>query len=221
VGDWIQWKGALVEVIAAMGSGNTISLSNVAPASAPPVSKNEQKIASNSDAIANLQNGLAYIVGNTNATGVSLAVGQYVYVKGHSTIPEGLRKVKGSSAIANGDSITTNNTEACSEGGLNALNSIITTVNDKVNTLKAYKYYTSTMVNISAYGSSSNLYTAPSDGYVRVENSGDAVIIMPGEVNVLEANGKVATVLVHKETQLYVSNNGSTALSARFIPLAN
>ena len=73
------------------------------------------------DAIANLQSGLAYIVGNTNATGVSLAVGQYVYVKGHSTIPEGLRKVKGSSAIGNGGSITTNNTEACSEGGLNSL----------------------------------------------------------------------------------------------------
>ena len=81
---------------------------------------------SHSDAIANLQSGLAYIVGNTNATGVSLAVGQYVYVKGHSTIPEGLRKVKGSSAIGNGGSITTNNTEAVSEGGLNALNSNIT-----------------------------------------------------------------------------------------------
>ena len=81
-----------------------------------------------SDAIANTQGGLAYIVGNTNATGVSLAVGQYVYVKGHSTIPEGLRKVKGSSAIANGDSITTNNTEACSEGGLNSLFSNLTVI---------------------------------------------------------------------------------------------
>ena len=73
------------------------------------------------DSLSAEQNGLAYIVGNTNTTGGTLAVGQFVYVKGHSTIPEGLRKVT-SSISANG-SITTSNTDACSEGGLNALNS--------------------------------------------------------------------------------------------------
>jgi len=75
------------------------------------------------DSISAVQNGLAYIVGNTNTTGSTLAVGQFVYVKGHSTIAEGLRKVT-SSISANG-SITTSNTDACSEGGLNALNSKI------------------------------------------------------------------------------------------------
>ena len=80
------------------------------------------------DSLAAEQNGLAYIVGNTNTTGGTLAVGQFVYVKGHSTIPEGLRKVT-SSISANG-SITTSNTDACSEGGLNALNSKITTVDE-------------------------------------------------------------------------------------------
>ena len=75
------------------------------------------------DSLSAEQNGLAYIVGNTNTTGGTLAVGQFVYVKGHSTIPEGLRKVT-SSISANG-SITTSNTDACSEGGLNALNSKI------------------------------------------------------------------------------------------------
>jgi hypothetical protein len=70
-----------------------------------------------------VQNGLAYIVGNTNTTGSTLAIGTFVYVKGHSTIAEGLRKVT-VSISANG-SITTNNTEACTEGGLNALNSKI------------------------------------------------------------------------------------------------
>ena len=73
------------------------------------------------DSLAAEQNGLAYIVGNTNTTGGTLAVGQFVYVKGHSTIAEGLRKVT-ASISANG-SITTSNTDACSEGGLNALNS--------------------------------------------------------------------------------------------------
>ena len=78
------------------------------------------------DSLSAEQNGLAYIVGNTNTTGGTLAVGQFVYVKGHSTIPEGLRKVT-SSISANG-SITTSNTDACSEGGLNALNGKIATV---------------------------------------------------------------------------------------------
>jgi hypothetical protein len=81
----------------------------------------QTQVSGNTAAIANVQNGLAYIVGNTNTTGGTLAVGQFVYVKGHSTIPEGLRKVT-SSISANG-SITTSNTDACSEGGLNALNS--------------------------------------------------------------------------------------------------
>lgn len=83
------------------------------------------------DSLSAEQNGLAYIVGNTNTTGGTLAVGQFVYVKGHSTIAEGLRKVT-ASISANG-SITTSNTDACSEGGLNALNSKITPLfNQKV-----------------------------------------------------------------------------------------
>lgn len=67
-----------------------------------------------------VQNGLAYIVGDTNTTGAALSIGQYVYVKGHATIADGLRTV--TAGIAASGSITTNNTEACPEGGLNALN---------------------------------------------------------------------------------------------------
>ena len=80
-------------------------------------------------AVSAVQNGLAYIVGNTNTTGATLSVGQFVYVKGHSTIAEGLRKVT-ASISANG-SITTSNTDACSEGGLNALNSKFTYSSDE------------------------------------------------------------------------------------------
>jgi hypothetical protein len=78
-------------------------------------------VSANSTAIAKVQNGLAYIVGDTNTTGGTLEVGQFVYVKGHSTIAEGLRTVTAS--ISADGNITTNNTSACSEGGLNALNS--------------------------------------------------------------------------------------------------
>ena len=82
------------------------------------------------DSLSAVQNGLAYIVGNTNTTGGTLAVGQFVYVKGHSTIAEGLRKVTAS--ISANASITTSNTDACSEGGLNALNSNLTSLSDQI-----------------------------------------------------------------------------------------
>lgn len=94
---------------------------NIGAGSATDVAANTAAIASNSQAIAKVQNGLAYIVGNTNTTGGTIAVGQFVYVKGHSTIAEGLRIVT-ASISANGN-ITTSNTSVCSEGGLNALNS--------------------------------------------------------------------------------------------------
>lgn len=78
------------------------------------------ELSNQSQQIANVQNSLAYIVGNTNTTGSTLASGTFVYVKGHSTIAEGLRKV--TSSISANTSITTNNTEDCTGGGLNALN---------------------------------------------------------------------------------------------------
>lgn len=65
-------------------------------------------------AIENIEGSIAHIVGNTNSTGAALAVGDYVYVTGHSTIPDGLRKV--TSVIASGVSITTSNTSAVSGG---------------------------------------------------------------------------------------------------------
>jgi hypothetical protein len=83
--------------------------------------KIDTAVGANSTAIAKVQNGLAYIVGDTNTTGGTLAVGQFVYVKNHSSIAEGLRKV--TADIAANGSITTNNTTDCTEGGLNALNS--------------------------------------------------------------------------------------------------
>lgn len=90
----------------------------------------QAQITSQNEAIANVQNGLANIVGNTNTTGSTLAVGQFVYVKGHSTIAEGLRKVTAS--ISANASITTSNTTAVSGGGLNELNSNMVKKTDRV-----------------------------------------------------------------------------------------
>ena len=102
-------QGALEEIVSKIGA-HDIDITVLA-----------NKQTSDENNIATVQNGLAYIVGNTNTTGSTLSKGQFVYVKGHSTIAEGLRTVT-ASISANGD-ITTNNTSACSEGGLNALNS--------------------------------------------------------------------------------------------------
>lgn len=115
------------------------------------------------DSLSAEQNGLAYIVGNTNTTGGTLAVGQFVYVKGHSTIAEGLRKVT-SSISANG-SITTSNTDACSEGGLNALNS-------KIAKYKTLTGTFSTTINSAAgslYQSSERSLNISSTGITNIE----------------------------------------------------
>ncbi|MBQ1777509.1 MAG: hypothetical protein IIZ93_05045 [Acidaminococcaceae bacterium] len=110
------------------------------------------------DSLSAEQNGLAYIVGNTNTTGGTLAVGQFVYVKGHSTIPEGLRKVT-SSISANG-SITTSNTDAVSGGGLNELNSKIK-IQEVASETTVMNLYNA-MENSSEktfYGNSASLFT--------------------------------------------------------------
>jgi hypothetical protein len=62
-------------------------------------------------------------VGNTNTTGGTLSSGTYVYVKGHSSIAEGLRITTAS--ISNNGNITTSNTSAVSGGGMNNVKSII------------------------------------------------------------------------------------------------
>lgn len=95
----------------------------------PPTREEHNALKSEIDEISNVVTEIpltitpsfAYIVGDTNTTGAALSIGQFVYVKGHATIAEGLRTV--TAGIASDGSITTNNTDACPEGGLNALNS--------------------------------------------------------------------------------------------------
>ena len=110
----------------------------------------DQAIASNSQAIAKVQNGLAYIVGNTNTTGGTLAVGQFVYVKNHSTIAEGLRKVT-ASISANGN-ITTSNTSECTEGGLNKLKGDVDALNSNKVDLYGGTYYEYTSMDAMQNG---------------------------------------------------------------------
>lgn len=113
-------------------------------------------LASQNADIANTQSGIAYIVGDTNTTGSTLSAGQFVFVKGHASIAEGLRKVTAS--ISPNGSITTSNTTAVSGGGLNALNSKI--VNLSTVTSESFTAiptgqsteYTTKQVNVSKTG---------------------------------------------------------------------
>ena len=159
------------------------------------------------DSLSAEQNGLAYIVGNTNTTGGTLAVGQFVYVKGHSTIPEGLRKVT-SSISANG-SITTSNTDACSEGGLNALNSNIEKYPSKGIVLDT--------TNIQATGSTSSFTaTEPCFFYaVLLEGSNTNHITLNGVI--IDACDNTNGVFVHFACGFLKRGDVITGLSQKWV----
>ena len=77
-----------------------------------------------STSLSNVQDGIAYRLGNTNTTGSTLAVGTYVYVTGNTnSVADGMYKV--TTAISANGSLTTSNLGAVSGGGLNALNTAI------------------------------------------------------------------------------------------------
>lgn len=126
-GDYIILYGALGRAKSAITGGTT----NITSSNWESVSNGALNV--QNDAIKSLEGSIAHIVGNTNSTGAALAVGDYVYVTGHSTIPDGLRKV--SSVIASGVSITTSNTSAV-PGGIGSevasLNSNLANKQDKI-----------------------------------------------------------------------------------------
>lgn len=77
--------------------------------------------------IANLQDGLAIIAnGNTHA---AIASGQFVYIKNHSTLGEGLYKA--TAAIGANEALTTSNVTADAKGGLNALKADVDSLSSK------------------------------------------------------------------------------------------
>ncbi len=79
-------------------------------------------------AVANLADGLAIVTnGNTHA---AIAEGQYVYVRKHSSLAEGLYKAK--SAISANATLSTSNLTADSAGGLNDLKGQVDSLNSKL-----------------------------------------------------------------------------------------
>lgn len=88
----------------------------------PPNTSVQAQITANAQAIAKLDESIAIVSnGNTHA---AIAAGQYVYIKGHETLAEGLYTAN--SAISANATLSNSNVTAVSGGGLNALNSNLT-----------------------------------------------------------------------------------------------
>ena len=141
-----------------------------------------ETVSNQSQQIANVQNSLAYIVGNTNTTGSTLASGTFVYVKGHSTIAEGLRKVTGS--ISANASITTNNTEDCTGGGLNALNNNLRKIIKGQTTNTTSDVGTFTVLDVPSGAVYVSAYTNNTNYWVKYYSQGTFGIVNYNNINV-------------------------------------
>lgn len=105
--------------------------------------------------ISALDNGLA-IVSNNNTHG-AITAGQYVYVRNHGSLAEGMYTAN--SNIAANATLSSSNLTAVSSGSLNKLNSDISALNSKINdkldyyTLLNGETVTSTLTNKTLFGS--------------------------------------------------------------------
>ena len=85
-------------------------------------------VTANNTKITSVQDGLAIVAnGNTHA---AIAANQFVYVKNHNTLAEGLYRAN--SAIGANAALTTSNVTADANGGLNALKSDLDSLNSNI-----------------------------------------------------------------------------------------
>ena len=116
-----------------------------------------QQINNISTDVSNLQNGLAIVAnGNTHARVES---GQFVYVRNHSSLADGLYSAK--TAIEVNGSLSTSNLTAESAGGLNDLKGQVDSLNSNFNNMFTRKYRTYSNITI------------PSSGYIKVDSFSD------------------------------------------------
>lgn len=120
-GKCVIWKNTPCRAITDISTGDTLSSVNLS-------TDDEGYINSVENNISNLQDGIAIVANNNTHPSVSL--GQFVYVKNHDTLAEGLYKA--SSNIAVTDPLSTSNLVADDSGGLNALKSDVDTLSSKI-----------------------------------------------------------------------------------------
>ena len=93
-------------------------------------------LSSNAASIEGLEDAIA-IVANNNTHG-AISSGQYVYVKNHGTLSEGLYVA--TSNIAANAALSSSNLTADGSGGLNALASVIATLNSNIPKYKSFQF---------------------------------------------------------------------------------
>lgn len=98
-------------------------------ASSQAAARGNISAASDAD-VANLADGMAIVAnGNTHA---AITSGQFVYVRNHSTLADGLYKA--TAAVATNGTLSTSNLTADGSGGLNDLQGQVTTLNSNLST---------------------------------------------------------------------------------------
>lgn len=153
-----------------------------------------------SDSMTCIQDGLAIVaVGDTHG---AITAGQFVYVKNHSTLQEGLYTA--SANIAANATLSGSNLTADSKGGLNALS-------EQMAKNTAGTEHTLTSAN----------YTTPSDGYIYVDardQSTSGIAIYDSGSNSIGyiGYGTLSTCFVRKGMRVYATGSPTTA---KFIPL--
>lgn len=115
---------------------------------------------SNAASIDGIEDAIA-IVANNNTHG-AISSGQFVYVKNHGTLTEGLYKA--STNIAANAALSSSNLVADSDGGLNALTSDIATLNGNINAVDL-------KVTVQNMGSGKDLNNYTTDGWFRFTGS--------------------------------------------------
>lgn len=113
--------------------------------------------------IGNIESGIAIVsVGDTHA---AISAGQYVYVKGHGTLNEGLYTAN--SALAANASLTSSNVTAVSGGGLNSLSDQIETqFNTATTDLNTPLNEGKSVITFNAYGGSASNKPTSNTGFV-------------------------------------------------------
>lgn len=93
-------------------------------------------------AVNGVEDGLAIVAnGNTHA---AVAAGQFVYVRNHSSLAQGVYKA--TTAIAANGALSTSNLTADASGGLNALKADIDTLNSKIGGVTTSNYAQETKI---------------------------------------------------------------------------
>lgn len=131
----------------------TLSSSNLTADTSGGLNALQAQIDENSAHIDNLQDGLAIV--SDNNTHAAIASGQFVYVKNHGTLDEGMYKA--TAAIAQDETLSSSNLTAVADGGLNDVKSAIP---DVVNNLTSDS---TTSALSAAQGKALNSNTQPYD----------------------------------------------------------